>query len=60
MRVTRTFLAAFVLAAAAFVAAPSASPVSTSDQSWLIDYGADGTWDEAWVFVDGNGNVTEI
>lgn len=60
MRVTRTFLAAFVLAAAAFVAAPSASLVSTENQSWLIDYGADGTYEEAWIFFDSNGNISEV
>jgi hypothetical protein len=59
MRVTRTFLAAFVLAAAAFVAAPSASPAATDSQSWLIDYGADGTWDEAWLFYE-NGKLVEV
>jgi hypothetical protein len=60
MRVTRTFLAAFVLAAAAFVAAPPASPTATDSQSWLIDYGADGSYEEAWIFFDENGKITEI
>jgi hypothetical protein len=60
MRATRTFLAAFVLAAAAFVAAPSVSPASTDSQSWLIDYGADGSYEEAWIFYDSNGKITEI
>lgn len=59
MRIARTFLATFVLAAAAFVAAPSL-PASIDSQSWLIDWGADGTWDEAWIFVDEDGYITEI